>query len=118
MRASEVKHAEETSHRRRLAITSALTSAPMPLLHVPRELRAYCGGAESVELEGETISELINQLAERFPELKSRVLDASGALAAHLLVIHNDVVLRSGDAAETRVCAGDELRLMSAVAGG
>ena len=90
----------------------------MPLLHVPQELRAYCGGAESVELEGETISELINQLAARFPELGSRVLDASGALAPHILVIQNDAVLRSSEVAQARVSADDELRLMSAVSGG
>jgi molybdopterin converting factor small subunit len=90
----------------------------MPLLHIPRELCTYCGGAECIELEGETVSELITGLVTRFPELESRVLDASGALAAHLLVIHNDVVLRSGDAAEARVRAGDVLRLMSAVSGG
>jgi molybdopterin converting factor small subunit len=90
----------------------------MPLLHIPRELRAYCGGADSVELEGETVAQLITGLATRFPEVESRVLAASGALAAHLVVIQNDRVLRSGDAAQARVSAGDELRLMSAVSGG
>ena len=90
----------------------------MPLLHVPHEFRAYCGGAESVELEGQTVSELIAQLAARFPELESRLLDASGSLAAHLLVIQNDVVLRPSEVAQARVSAGDELRLMSAVSGG
>jgi molybdopterin converting factor small subunit len=90
----------------------------MPVLHIPNELRAYCGGADSVELEGETVSDVITGLAARFPELESRVLDASGALAPHLVVIQNDAVLRPGDAARARVSAGDELRLMSAVSGG
>jgi molybdopterin converting factor small subunit len=90
----------------------------MPVLHIPKQLHAYCGGADSIELEGETVSELITGLAARFPELGSRVLDASGALAPHLVVIQNDVVLRSGDVAQARVSAGDELRLMSAVSGG
>lgn len=90
----------------------------MPLLHIPTEFRAYCGGADSVELEGETVAELIDQLAARFPELESRLLDASGSLAAHLLVIQNDTVLRPGEVAQARVSAGDEFRLMSAVSGG
>lgn len=90
----------------------------MPVLHIPQELRAYCAGADSIELEGETVSALITGLAARFPELGPRVLDASGALAPHLLVIRNDAVLRSSEVAQARVSAGDELRLMSAVSGG
>jgi len=90
----------------------------MPVLHIPQELRAYCAGADSIELEGETVSELLTGLAAQFPELRSRVLDASGALAPHLLVIQNDTVLRSSEVAQARVSAGDELRLMSAVSGG
>jgi sulfur carrier protein ThiS len=90
----------------------------MPLLHIPKELSAYCGGADSIELEGETVSQLVTGLAARFPEMGSRLLDASGGLAPHLVVIHNDTVLRPGEAAQARVSAGDELRLMSAVSGG
>jgi molybdopterin converting factor small subunit len=90
----------------------------MPALHIPKQLRAYCGGRDFIELEGETASELLAGLAVQFPELGSRVLDACGALAPHIVLIQNDVVLRSGDAAEARVSAGDELRLFTAVSGG
>jgi molybdopterin converting factor small subunit len=90
----------------------------MPVLQIPKQLRAYCGGADFVELEGDAVSELLSGLAARFPELGSRVLDASGALAPHLVLIQNDVVLRPGDVAEARVAAGDELRLFTAVSGG
>ena len=105
-------------HPRSVGVAPALTCAAMPLLHIPNEFRAYCGGADSVELEGETVAELIRQLAARFPELESRLFDASGSLAAHLLVIQNDTVLRAGEVAQARVSAGDEFRLMSAVSGG
>jgi molybdopterin converting factor small subunit len=90
----------------------------MPVLQIPKQLRAYCGGTDFIELEGETVSELLAVLAVRFPELGSRVLDASGALARHLVLIQNDVVLRPGDVAEARLAAGDELRLFTAVSGG
>jgi molybdopterin converting factor small subunit len=90
----------------------------MSLLQIPRQLRAYCGGLDSVELEGERASELLAGLALRFPELGSRVLDATGALAPHMVLIQNDVVLRAADVAEARVSAGDELRLFTAASGG
>jgi molybdopterin converting factor small subunit len=90
----------------------------MPVLHIPKQLRAYCGGTDFIELEGETVSELLTHLAVQFPELGSRVLDASGFLAPHLVFIQNDVVLRAGDVAEARVSAGDELRIFTAVSGG
>ena len=90
----------------------------MPVLHIPKQLRAYCGGADFIEFEGETFSELLAGLAVQYPELGSRVLDASGGLAPHLVLIQNDVVLRPGDVAEARLAAGDELRLFTAVSGG
>ena len=90
----------------------------MPILHIPRQLRAYCGGTDFIELEGETAPELLADLAVQFPELGSRVLDASGALAPHLVLIQNDVVLRARDVAEARVSAGDDLRLFTAASGG
>ena len=90
----------------------------MPILHIPKQLRAYCGGQDSIELEGEFISELLAGLAAQFPELGSRVLDASGALAPHLVVIQNDVVLRTSEVAEARVSADDELRIFTAASGG
>jgi molybdopterin converting factor small subunit len=90
----------------------------MPVLQIPRQLRAYCGGRVSIELEGERVSELLADLALQFPELGSRVLDASGALAPHLVVIQNDVVLFARDIAEARVLAGDELRIFTAASGG
>ena len=90
----------------------------MPVLHIPRPLRAYCDGRDAIELEGELISDLLSGLAAKFPELGARVLDTSGALVPHLVVIQNDVVLRTGELEGARVCAGDELRLFTAASGG
>jgi molybdopterin converting factor small subunit len=90
----------------------------MPVVHIPKQLRVYCGGTDFIELEGEMVSELLADLAVQFPELGSRVLDASGALAPHIVLIQNDVVLRPRDVAEARVSAGDGLRLFTAVSGG
>jgi len=90
----------------------------MPVLQIPRQLRAYCGGRERIELEGERIPELLSDLALKFPELGKRVLDASGALAPHLVVIHNNLVLFARDIAAANVSADDDLRLFTAVSGG
>jgi len=90
----------------------------MPVLYIPRPLRAYCDGKDAIELEGEFISDLLAGLARQFPELGARVLDASGALAPHLVVIQNDVVLRTRDVARARVSADDELRIFTAASGG
>ncbi len=90
----------------------------MPILQITERLRAYCGGASAIELEGELLAELLSDLAARFPELGSRVLDPTGGLASHLVVIHNDVVLRPTKIADVQVCERDELRLFTAVSGG
>jgi len=90
----------------------------MPVLHIPKQLRVYCDGRDVIELEGELISDLLTGLAVQFPELGARVLDASGKLVPHLVVIQNDVVLRTSELEGARVRAGDELRLFTAASGG
>ena len=87
-------------------------------LGIPRPLRPYCEGADSVELEGETVGALLRDLASRFPDVDLRLLDEDGRLQGHLVVIRNDEVLPREGVEAVRVEPGDALRLYTAASGG
>ncbi len=97
---------------------SAMLLGVTCLLGIPEHLRPYCDGAASVELDGATVGAILGDLARRFPRAKSRVLDESGVLHPHLVVIRNDCVVARRGSSELRLCRGDVLRLYAAVSGG
>lgn len=57
-------------------------------------------------------------IVDEFPKLRPRLLDASGQLQHHLVVIHRDEILRRDALGRARVSDGEELRLTAAVSGG
>ena len=87
-------------------------------LGVAEHLRAYCGGERDVELEGDTIGALLEDLAVKFPEMSRRVLDDRGRLRSHLVVICNDRILDRAGLSRVLVSDQDDVRLFAAASGG
>ena len=88
------------------------------LLRIPEQLRRYCGEQTAIELAGEDVGALLRDLAGRYPELASRVLDEAARLRPHLVVIRNDQILPREGLAKTPVSGEDDLRIFTAVSGG
>ena len=87
-------------------------------LSIPRALRSYCGGVARLSLSGESVSDLLRSAAAQYPELGPRILDETGELRSHLVVLRGDSVLRGENLARARIEEGEELRLFTAVSGG
>ncbi len=91
----------------------------MPIgVAIPENLRRYCGGQSLVEVDGESVEEVLRALVDEFPQLAPRVVDAEGRLQHHLVVLHRDEILRGNTLSAATVSSGDELRLRAAVSGG
>jgi molybdopterin converting factor small subunit len=72
----------------------------------------------SVLLTAQNWTELIAELRGRFPLLAEHVLTASDALAAGVVLVINDEAMTSHGAGDYDVHDGDEIALISAIAGG
>jgi molybdopterin synthase sulfur carrier subunit len=85
---------------------------------IPTILRTYTGGAKSVEAQGDTLSELIDDLDASHTGLKGRLITEDGALHRFVNVYVNDEDVRFTGALDTQVKDGDSVTILPAVAGG
>jgi molybdopterin converting factor small subunit len=89
----------------------------MAAVRIPPTLRAEVGGARELEADGTTVSEVIDDLVERYPPLAAQLLQ-DGELAPFVNVYVGGEDVRTQDGLETEVREGDQLILLPAIAGG
>jgi sulfur-carrier protein len=87
------------------------------VVRIPPTLRTETGGERQVEASGETVRELLDDLVERFPALRERILeDGEPAEFVNVYVDGEDVRTLAG--ADTPVREGASVILLPAMAGG
>ncbi|HCC99358.1 MAG TPA: hypothetical protein DER64_02430 [Planctomycetaceae bacterium] len=90
----------------------------MITIRLPESLAKYCGGQRDQEVEVGTVAAAIDELVSSFPDVGSRVLDESGRLRVHLMVLCNDRAVRPDDFETRGLVDGDELSLLFLAGGG
>jgi adenylyltransferase/sulfurtransferase len=86
---------------------------------VPTPLRGYTSDAEAVEIEAGTVGEALEQLAERYTELRRHLFADDGRLRSFVNIYLNDEDIRYLEGGEsTGVRTGDEIRIIPSIAGG
>ena len=90
----------------------------MITIRIPTPLRQYAEGEKEVEVQGETIGEALNDLAEQYPAMKDHLYDEGGALRPYVNVFINQEDARQLQGAETPIQAGDRLMIVPSIAGG
>jgi len=90
----------------------------MPVtVHVTATLRNLVG-AKSVDSNGGTVGELLNNLESKYPGFKSQISDADGGLHRFVNIYLNDEDIRYLNALDTQVKDGDSVSILPALAGG
>lgn len=87
----------------------------MAQVFIPAPLRAQCGGAHHLQLEGRTVRELVARLDEQFPGVAAR-LTADDRLLPGLAVSIDGVVHSRGLSAPVE--AESEVHFLPAIGGG
>ena len=91
----------------------------MPVeVRLPTILRQHAGGQAAVRANGETLSEVFEDLVRQFPQLAGRVVTEDGTLHRFVNVYKNDDDVRYLDKLETTVSDDDVVSILPAVAGG
>ena len=88
------------------------------VVKIPTQLRAAAGGAAETEVEGTTVQEVLDGLADRYEELRGRIYDEQGGLRRFVNVYLAGEDIRFLDGLATPVSDGAELTILPAVAGG
>jgi len=87
-------------------------------VRIPTILRTYTNGESQVSAEGETLSEVIENLDASYPGIKGRILDEQGAIRRFVNVYVGNDDVRFIDGVQTQTAEGVQVSVIPAVAGG
>ena len=87
-------------------------------VNIPTALRAYTNQQGEVSIDGATVGEILNNLAESFPQLKKHIYDDAGKLRSFVNVYLNDDDIRYLQKSDTEVNDGDTISIVPSIAGG
>jgi molybdopterin synthase sulfur carrier subunit len=90
----------------------------MATVRIPTPLRKLTGGAEEVNAGGKNVGELIGELEKKYPGLKERICDESGAVRRFVNIFVKDEDIRFLQNLETPLGEKDEVSIVPAIAGG
>jgi len=89
----------------------------MVAVRIPPTLRAEVGGAREIRAQGETVADVLDDIAVRYPALGSQLLE-NGDLASYVNVYVGGEDIRTRDGVATPVADGAQVILLPAMAGG
>jgi molybdopterin converting factor small subunit len=87
----------------------------MAIVAIPTPLRKYTGGARQAEGQGDTLRAVFDDLEQRHPGLKFRLIDEQGRLREHFKLFVNQ---RMAPTLDTPVAPGDAVQIILAISGG
>jgi molybdopterin synthase sulfur carrier subunit len=90
----------------------------MATVKIPPVLRPSVGGEKELSAKGDSVGEILHQVAEMHPEVRSQLFSADGELNRYVNVYLNDEDVRVLDGLDTAVGPGDTLVVLPAMAGG
>ena len=87
-------------------------------IRLPTMLRPAVSGQSVVNVDGETIGEVLETLQQTYPAIAGQVLTQEGSLHRFVNVYVNDDDVRYLDKLDTKVAPDDVVSILPAVAGG
>ncbi|MFQ5651799.1 MAG: molybdopterin-synthase adenylyltransferase MoeB [bacterium] len=85
---------------------------------IPTALRQYARNQDAIELEGDSVGKLLDNLTGQFPDLKNHLFSADGKLRNFVNIYINDDDIRYLQQHDSKVKEGDVISIIPSVAGG
>jgi molybdopterin synthase sulfur carrier subunit len=90
----------------------------MAKVRIPTPLRKLTNNEELIEVAANNVAEAITQLQSRYPGIKERLVDETGAIRRFVNVYVNEEDIRFLQNQETPLKGTDEISIIPAIAGG
>ena len=87
-------------------------------VRIPSPLKQLTNNQATVTAEGTDIESLLEDLDRRFPGMKGRLCDGTGALRPSVVLYVNNEDIRFFEGEKTKLKDGDEVAIVPSVAGG
>lgn len=90
----------------------------MVKVKIPQVLQKLTNNKFEVEIEGENITEIIDNLEKEYKGIKERLCDEDGKVRRFINIYVNNEDVRFLDGQNTKLKDGDEVSIIPAIAGG
>jgi sulfur-carrier protein len=90
----------------------------MPRVQFTRNLQRFFPTLQEVEIEGDTVAQVIGRLDQRFPGIGDYIVDERGALRKHVNIFVGENPVRDRQTLEDPVEQEGVLLVMQALSGG
>lgn len=90
----------------------------MAKILIPTPLRQFTGGADTLDLSGATVGEVLSALTTAHPDLKKNLYNDEGKLRSFVNIYVNDEDIRYLSKEATPLAAADTLSIVPSIAGG
>jgi molybdopterin converting factor small subunit len=87
-------------------------------IRLPTILRQHAAGQATVQAQGATLGEALEDLVRQFPNMAGKVVTEDGTLHKFVNVYVNDDDVRYLDKLDTKLGGDDTISILPAVAGG
>lgn len=85
---------------------------------IPTPLRRFTADDAQIEVDAETITDILNELDRRYPGLRDRLCEENGKLRRFFNVYVDGEDVRFLDDLDTKVPEGSEVSIIPAISGG
>jgi adenylyltransferase/sulfurtransferase len=90
----------------------------MPKILIPTALRQFTEQQDSVDVNGATVGDALDQLTARYPKIKQNLFNDAGKLRSFVNVYVNDEDIRFLNRAETKLEGNETISIVPSIAGG
>ncbi|MGD8633566.1 MAG: MoaD family protein [Anaerolineales bacterium] len=90
----------------------------MSNIRIPTPLRSYTDGEKEIQVSGETVGEVMQQLTRQYPSVRPHLFGDGEQLRPYVNIFLNDEDIRNLDGDQTPVREGDRLMIIPSIAGG
>lgn len=87
-------------------------------VRVPTPLRKFTQGSDEVDVNGNTVLAMLEDLEQKHPGIKERIMDESGKVRRFVNVYVNGDDIRFLQNVDTALKDGDSISIVPAIAGG
>ncbi|MFU8804634.1 MAG: ubiquitin-like small modifier protein 1 [Bradymonadaceae bacterium] len=87
-------------------------------IRIPTPLRKFTAGQESVQVEGSTVGEALENLTGTHPDLRTKIFGDDGKVRRFVNIFANEEDIRFQEKLDTPLNEGDEVSIIPAIAGG
>ena len=87
-------------------------------LKIPSPLRRFTSGQSVLEVEGETLESILDELFNAYPEIKNHLIEENGKLRNFVNIFINGENTRHNGGLNYKVKDGDDIRIIPSIAGG